>query len=464
MTDDERNHLRLEDYVSASRRPDGAGLLARHAHRHLVALCDDCGPEWRRLGQLRATYHERLRAFESPPPAAAHADEQLLATGSEIERQVVLTDDLIREYRNVLNQKSILLRRPPGERPGLIRRAHRRYRSPLLAEMLVEECRQRVRNEPAEAVEIAALVPLVLARTGDADPPPAAAPALLARAAAHRANALRVMGDLPAAEHAFAELRRRLADRPLADPRDAAEIDSLEASLCIGLRRLEKAEDHLDRAALSYEHAGDQAGLSRATIKHANLLGSLGRPRELLALLTPEAVDRARSVEPYLYVCAVTARVNALCDLEAPDEAARLLDADLDAFEEAEDLTVGSTLRWLRGRVALGRGDLLAAEGAFRDASDALLAIGRSYDAALITLFLAETLHRAGKTRDLATLARGLVDAFRSRGVAGEALAALKLLADAVASGTVSAALLARLRRRLATPGAPPHAAPLASP
>ena len=460
MTDDERNHIRLEDYVSASRRPDGAGLIARHAQRHLVAICDDCGPEWQRLGQLRATYLERIRAFESPPSAAAQPDDHLLANSEEIERQAALTHDLIREYRNVLNQKGILLRRPPEERPGVIRGAHRRYSSPLLAEMLVEECRQRVRNAPAEAAEIAALVPLVLAKTQDADPPPAAAPALLARAAAHRANALRVTGDLPAAEHAFAELRRRLAERPLADPRVAAEIDSLEASLHIDGRHVDEAQNCLQRAAVGFKAAGDQLGVTRTTIKHANLLGSLGRPEELLALLTPEAVDRARSAEPYLYVCAVTARVNALCDLEAPDEASRLLDGNLDAFEEGEDLTLGASFRWLSGRVALSRGDLPVAERAFRDASDALLAIGRSYDAALVTLFLAETLYRAGKTRDLATLASGLVDAFRSRGVAGETLAALKLLADAVASETVSSALLARLRRRLAIPGAPPPAAP----
>lgn len=459
MTDDERNHLRLEDYVSASRRPDGAGLLARHAHRHLVAVCDDCAPEWQRLGQLRSTYLERLRAFENPAPAAG-SNDHLLATAAEIERQAALTDDLVREYRNVLNQKAILLRRPAEERPGLIRRAHRRYRSPLLAEMLVEECRRRVRNTPAEAAEIAALVPLVLAWTEAADPPPAAAPALLARAAAHRANALRVTGDLPAAERAFAELRRRLAEQPLADPRVAAEIDSLEASLHIDSRHFGEAQSCLERATVAFQAAGDQLGVTRTTIQHANLLGSLGRPDELLVLLTPEAVDRARAAEPYLYVCAVTARVNALCDLNAPDEAARLLDADLDAFEETEDLTVGAIFRWLRGRVALGRGDLPAAEGAFRDAREALLAIGRTYDAALVTLFLAETLHRAGKTRALAALARGLVGAFRSRGVAGETLAALKLLADAVATESVSAALLARLRQRLATLGMAPLSAP----
>jgi hypothetical protein len=46
-------------------------------------------------------------------------------------------------------------------------------------------------------------------------------------------------------------------------------------------------------------------------------------------------------------------------------------------------------------------------------------------------------------------LAAELVPLFRSRGVEREALASLRLLAEAVRTDTLTAALLAQLRRRL---------------
>ncbi|HMB54229.1 MAG TPA: hypothetical protein VKU40_12990, partial [Thermoanaerobaculia bacterium] len=280
-------------------------------------------------------------------------------------------------------------------------------------------------------------------------PVPAWAPALVARAAAHRANALRVAGDLPAAERAFAGLRHRLADRPLADPAAVAEIASLEASLCIGQRRFEAAAERLERAALGFRAADDRVGLARTRLKQANVMRNAGRPEEVVRLLVLEELDLETAGDPYLYVCAVNARANALCDLGDFAAAERLLDQRQEAYEASEDVNVGAIYRCLRGRAALGLGDLERAEAAFRDAREATLTLGRTYDAALITLYLAEALLAAGKTRELAHLAGGLVAAFRNRGVDGEALAALRLLAQAVAAESVSTALLARLRQRL---------------
>jgi tetratricopeptide (TPR) repeat protein len=444
----DKDHLRVEDYASAAKRPDGAGLIARDVQRHLVAVCTECQPEWRRLGELRETYLSRLRALPGPPPAAP-CGEELSATSLDLDLQAAVTADRIRLHRNVLTEKSDLLRTRADRRVGKIRRARQRFRSPHLAEMLIDESRKRVRDAPIEAAEIAALVPEILAWTEDERPVPPWAPPLLARAAAHRANALRVAGDLPAAERAFAELRHRLADRPLAEPGAMAEIASLEASLCIDQRRFEAAEERLERAALGYRAADDRVGLARAKLKQANLMRNTGRPAEVVRLLELEALDLETAADPYLYVCAVNTRANALCDLEEFTAAERLLDERQDAYEASEDLNVGAIYRCLRGRVALGLGRLERAEADFRDAREATLTLGRTYDAALITLYLAEALLAAGKTRDLSRLAGGLVAAFRGRGVEGEALAALRLLAQAVAAESVTATLLVELRRRL---------------
>jgi hypothetical protein len=78
-----------------------------------------------------------------------------------------------------------------------------------------------------------------------------------------------------------------------------------------------------------------------------------------------------------------------------------------------------------------------------------MLTLGRGFDAALVTLHLAEALLVGGKARELAVLARGLVAAFRGHGVAGEVLAALQLFVGAVAAETVSTELIREIRRRL---------------
>lgn len=447
----DRDHVHAEDYDAATRSPDGFGALARHVHEHLTAVCPDCSDGWQRLGHLRATYLERLdQLTQESDPATPRT--HLAATPAEIEQQEKLTAEMLRLYRNIRGEKYELLRTAPEKRVAKIRRARTRFRSPLLADFLIDLCRKRVRSAPAEAAALADLVPEILAWTEDADPTPTWAPALLARAAAHRANALRIAGDLRAAERAFVELRLRLARHPLGEPAVTAEIASLEASLCIDQRRFEEAEERLYRAAIGYRAAGRASGVARTLVQHATLLQTLGRPTEILRLLDLEGPVLAHLDDAYLQVCAVTARVNALCDLERFDPAADLLDAHLDTYEASDDLNVGAIYRCLRGRVELGQGNTEAAERSFEASRDAMLTLGRTYDAAIITLYLAEALLASGKTRELARLARGLVAAFRSHGVDGETLAALQLLARAVVTERLTVAVLSDLRRRMLLP------------
>jgi hypothetical protein len=457
----QRDHVHVEDYDAAARRADGPGALARHVQEHLAAQCPDCEDAWRRLGELRSTHLDRLAAL-THPPSDGPSRKGLPATPADVEAQEAHTAEALRLHRNIRGEKYELLRTSPEKRAAKIRRARSRFRSPLLAELLIDHCRKLVRNDPVEAAELVALVPRILAWTEEAEPPPEWAPSLLARAAAHHANALRVAGDLHAAERAFIELRRRLAVRPLGEPAVTAEIASLEASLCIDLRRFEEAGQRLEHAAIGYRAATDSEGLAKTTISHATLLQTLGRPEELLRLLDYNEGLMQDLRDPYLEVCAVTVRVNALCDLKRFAAAGELLDASLDAYEASEDLNVGAIYRFLRGRVALGHGDAEAAEHAFEASRDAMLALGRAYDAALGTLYLAEALLAGGKTRKLAHLARGLVSAFRAHGVEGETLSALQLLARAVVAETLNATLLAELRHKLTGPAHPLRLTPFA--
>jgi len=347
----------------------------------------------------------------------------------------------------------LLLRTPPDQRVRKIRRARRRFRSFLLAEMLIEECRRRVRNEPAVALAVVDLVPHVLAWTRKRVAPPQAND-LLARASAHRANALRVAGDLPAAEREFIALRSRLALHPVADPSAEADVASLEASLFIGQRRFEEADALLGRATLAAHQAGADETLARIYLQHANLQETCGRPAEVLELFEAAGDLLDAAAEPIHFLCTVTGRVNALCDLDRAEEAHRLLRRHAGYYESSEGPFAGSIYRFLLGRCALGRGDAAAAEEALTASRDAFLALGRAYDAALIALYLTEALFLAGKMAEVRSLAAQLIPVFRSRGIQGGALAALRQLARATSREAVTAGVLAEIRRLASGAGA----------
>lgn len=440
-------HLRVEDYVCASHHPHGVAEVAWRCLEHLVAKCPTCEDAWVRLGHLREVYLDQLRSLRPARRRDVPVDE-LDGTPDGIARSVASLQKLRYARRRIVDEKcELVFRTAPSKRVSKVRRAYRRFHSLLMAEMLIEECRRRVRNDPVDAGRLAELVPHVLAWTKDRPGLPQAA-VLLARAEAHRANALRIAGDLPGAERVFIALRGTLAERPLGDARAAAELASLEASLCIGQRRFPEAEEHLERAILAARHAGDGELLARIHIQTANLLRASGRPERVPVLLEAAAAQLGPGDDPFLLLCTVTGRVNALCDLGRAAEARRLLVSHLDLYEESREPLAGANYRCLEGRCALALGDLATAQAAFSSSRDAHLTLGRGYDAALDALCLAETLFRAGKGRELERLAAGLVAFFRSRGVEGEALAALQLLARTVATEAVTAGLFADLRRR----------------
>lgn len=444
-------HLSHSDRQRARRERRGAADLALQLQLHLVDGCPECEAEWQRLGpRLRSLYLDLLDELRTLPDATEPPLDHLPASPEEVAAEEAAWRESNRLRHRALEEKAELVNRtPPGKRLDKIARATRRFRSLALAEMLIEESRCYIRNAPAKARAIVEMVPHVLAWTRERAAPHRA-DVLLARAEAHRANALRVEGDLPAAEKAFLDLRRALDRRPLAEPGAVAEIASLEASLCIGQRRFSDAEELLDQATVAARQAGDREMLGHLYIQTANLRQTHNQPERVAPLLARAMSLLGATIDPYLLLCTVTSRVNALCDLGQPREARRLLVENLETYESSNEPFAGAIFRCLQGRCALGVGDLKAAEAAFTASRDAHLTLGRNYDAALDSLFLAETLYMAGKTRSLQELARGLVSFFHSRGIEGEALVALQLLARAVAAETVTTALFADLRRRLA--------------
>jgi len=445
---EESRSLRPDDYartVAGWQRP---GTLARLVLDRLLSVCRTCRRSWEHLGPDTARFLDVLDELDPAAPRPAGPRRQHLSHGSSsVRRWKAERKALKRLRRGTTVELSLLRRLPPDARAEAVLSARRRYRSRALASRLLAESRRVVRAEPAEAESYVSLVPLVLRRFLEAGGPEWAA-VLAVRAEAHRANALRIAGELPAAVRAFTALRAEMAARAVGDPAVRSEVASLEASLAIDRRRFEEAERLLDESLGFSRLAGHSTGVARALLHRGMLERSQGRPSDALSTLE-EVSGHLPADAPYLRLGSVQERALCLCDLDRYEEAERLLQGHLDLYEASDEPFVAAVLRILEGRIALGFDRLEDAEEAFASARDGLLFVGRPYDALFASLHLAEAYCAAGKSTELERLAADLLAQFRALDVPREAVAALRLLAQAAVQRRLTRELIVRLRRQL---------------
>lgn len=145
-----------------------------------------------------------------------------------------------------------------------------------------------------------------------------------------------------------------------------------------------------------------------------------------------------------------------LLDLNRWQEAEERLAAARPLFAHAAEPLDRLRLPWAEGRIALQAGRLDEAERRFVQVREAFIERRIPYDAALVSLELAEVYARQGRHGELRTLAEELVEVFHSLGIEREALASLGLLKDAAlgqqATLEVLRDLAARLRSRASQP------------
>ena len=123
--------------------------------------------------------------------------------------------------------------------------------------------------------------------------------------------------------------------------------------------------------------------------------------------------------------------------------------ASRDLYARFPDPWTQTLLAWLEGRIAVARGDAEAAERHLLDARDRYLAQGLGYDAALVTLDLAEVYVEEGRTAEVKRLAQATVEVFARQEVHVEAARAVALFEKAAAAERLSVALINRLRAYL---------------
>jgi tetratricopeptide (TPR) repeat protein len=264
---------------------------------------------------------------------------------------------------------------------------------------------------------------------------------LLARAWAGLANAYRISDQLSLAETAFSEAfeaRRRGTGSPLL----SARLAEISASLLCDQRYFPTAFQLLDFAYGIYlrHHASHDAG--RTLIQRGIHTGRSGDPEEGIQLLARglQLIDRDR--DPKLVFQSLHNVLLFRVELGEFKSARRQIWEMRPLYRYHGDRIALIKLRGLEGKVFEGLGELDRAARAFQQAKEGFLQKGLAYDAALVSFDLAAVWLREGKRDKVRQLLREMLEVFRARYIAREAVAALIMLRDAADRDELSVDLL----------------------
>lgn len=414
-------------------------VLVRILYDHVKELCPVC--------------REALEAVQGlgPGPAAARRTEAAPACPEQYHAAIAGVRDRLAESlraaederRQARRDLAVLRGLPADRREARVAAARTRFRSRALAELLIETSRETVRRDAQEAAALAALAATVGERLAGAGS--VAAPALVVLALAHRANAERVAGDLPAADRAFARVRERLAAATCDDAKLHADVCSLEASLRVDQRRFDDAEALLDRAILLSRMGRDERTLARVLIQRADVHGEREEPQLATAALREALGFLDETADRHLYACAIGTLVLSECEQERYAEADELLLRHQAIFDDG---TVWWQVRLLvmQARVAHGLGRLAEAEERLLAARRLCEGTEREIDAASMALELAVLYAEQGRLDEVRRLAAEVQPSFALREVHREATAALLLFQRAAAGERLTVEALRSIR------------------
>lgn len=344
-------------------------------------------------------------------------------------------------------------------------RAHRRFVSWGLCELLCRESSHLTTIEPDRAVESAELAVLVSDLLKEADPDRARGLyQLRGYAWAHDGNARRVLGDLRNADESFS-IADAWWEAGEAGVGDLLGYESMlldfKASLRIAQRRFPEALVLLDR--LFFLHTGGRLELrddhlaGRALVKKALAVTEMEEPELAIGLLqlAEPLIDARR--DPRLFLCLRHNLVGDLTSAGEYEEAQALLPEVAILCRELGNPLDLIRLRWTEGRIAAGLGRTAEAIQLFQTVRREFAERGIAYDAALVTLALTAVYAKEGCTAEVKKLSLEVAEIFRSQDVPREALAALLFFQKAAereqATATLAREIAAFLGKLRSDPG-----------
>ena len=340
-----------------------------------------------------------------------------------------------------------LLSRPPGQQRTLAANSRRVGRLEVCWQLVARSEALR-HDEPPLMLEIARAAVRVAEALPEAWPSATLVADARADAWAGLANALRVMGELTAAEDAWSTADPYL-EAGTGEPLIAARFASLKGSLRLTQGRTREAIRFYRRAYRTYRRLGDPHLAARALLSLALAYHRAGRLPAAIraAYLGGKGLDPGR--EPELRLVAVHNLILYLDEAGCSFEALALLRLAEPVYRLHGGQVAALRRRWLESRLCHHAGEEAEALRALAEVREGFLDLGLALDAALAALELATAHAAAGRHEEVARLASETYPVFLARGVDGEALATLALLVQAVERNEATAGRIARLARRL---------------
>ncbi|HEV7518247.1 MAG TPA: hypothetical protein VGR07_18260 [Thermoanaerobaculia bacterium] len=324
-------------------------------------------------------------------------------------------------------------------------RGEERFQNWGFCQLLLKKSLEAVFEDPTRAIGLAELGVRITEYLVEAAYDPDWVLDLKARAWAYLGNGLRVLGELWSAESAFRRSEEYMEASMTGNPHVRAEVLDLKGSLRRAQRRLDEAEALAGEALALYRESEDAAGVGIVLIKQAKILEERGEPDGAIVLLEEAAGIVGGEKKSRLLLCARHNLAFLLTTAELYTEAEALLPEVRRLSQELGNPLDLVRLRWVEGRVALGRGERETAEAALRDVQREFFERRMGYDAALVSLDLAALYAREGRTAELKSLAGEIMPVFESREVNREAIAALLMFQHAAAEERLTANLAREL-------------------
>jgi tetratricopeptide (TPR) repeat protein len=384
--------------------------------RHLLHECPDCGRLVHRAGTLqKARGYDYSVAFA----AAERSLADFLATGRPP----------VAEPTALLAGLTAL---PESEQLQQIRNDDR-FAHPAVVHRLVEESHASRYDSPARMLHLAHLARLAAEKctTTETGSAPRLAD-LLSQSWRQFGNALRIAGRLGEAKEAL-ETAFRFREEGTGDPRLFASLLDQTASLRIFERRFEEAGDLAEEAGRIYRDLGDRGSLAATMVIRAIPAIYAGEVESAVRLLNRALpwIDGER--DPHLLLAACHNLVRCYIDLGQTEQALSIYTDVQDLYRDLRDPLIVLRAGWQQAQLLRDLGHLRAAQVALLQARQGFAERDLFYEAAVVSLDLAEVYVRLGAAEDLERTIAETVPIFRNLGVDREALASLlqlKCLAD----------------------------------
>jgi tetratricopeptide (TPR) repeat protein len=414
----------LEAFLEDRLEPSRVFSLVAHLMQGCERCCLYVAP---RLG-------EDLDELALPDTATADGDLYDAAVNQAVEA-VLLHGPLALERTKKLRKALALV----TER-GMDGLNHRRFGLYASVEALLTRSWQLRHENPEQMVYLAYFATSLSSRLEREGFTPQQAKDFQARAMGEYANALRVADRLAEAEDHLREAFQ-LAALGTGDSAVELRLRDLKASLLGTQHRYPEAIQLLDHLyAIRLVH-DDLRGAGRALITKAIYVGQNGDAEVALALFEQGSamLDPIRDVE--LLRQALHNRIQVFVDGGRLEEAMTLLEQHRDLLRAGGQLDQCKLLH-SESRICAGLGLLDLAEGGFREAKAAYLALRVDGHAALTALDLATVLMRQGKASEARKAAEEALQVFTRLRIPDTQVEALLVLAEALRSELLSAGLL----------------------